>query len=249
MILEHQTSGYLVLLFLLLTAGIFFVLYILKISVPMIFPGKVSVDKLRKHIALAEAFLWGLILLTAGIFFFKYNIIFSSILLAILLLYLFWMGRYAFRDYIAGLVFKSENRFSLNDTIVAGGEKGEIKHFRYRSIEIETENGNRVYLPYSGLLGVISSPQKINETVLNFSFEIRIPAEQPFDNISAMLKKFIFSLPWTILKNEPRIQLIGQTDNWYNVKITLFTFDETYFQPMRDQLEEYITHNFLTLDE
>ena len=65
-----------------------------------------------------------------------------------------------------------------------------------------------MYLPYSMLLGIVSSPRKVSETVLNFSFEISIPTVQTYDKVVDQLKKYIYSLPWTVLKNEPYFQLM-----------------------------------------
>jgi hypothetical protein len=148
------------------------------------------------------------------------------------------------KNAIAGLIFKYENRISLNEIIEVAEIKGEIKNFHNRSIEIETENGNRIFLPYSMLLNVISSPQKVSETVLNFSFEIRIPTVHHWDKVVDQLRKYIYSLPWSVLKNEPKIHLIEETENKYIIRITLFSFDESYFQLMRKQVELYVSQNF-----
>jgi len=101
-----------------------------------------------------------------------------------------------------------------------------------------------ILLPYTMLLGIISSPKKINESVLNFSFEITISGEHPFDKAADLIKKQILSLPWAVIKNEPKIQLIKEIETGYIVKITIFSFDETYFQPMRKRVEDYIKENF-----
>lgn len=141
-------------------------------------------------------------------------------------------------------MFKSENRFSVNEIIEVSEQKGEIKKFHNRNIEIETETGKRIYLPYSMLLGIVSSPRKVSETVLNFSFEISIPTVQTYDKVVDQLKKYIYSLPWTVIKNEPEILLIEEKDNCFIVRITLFSFDESYFQLMRKRVEIFVSQNF-----
>ncbi|MCJ7714346.1 mechanosensitive ion channel family protein [Candidatus Bathyarchaeota archaeon] len=179
----------------------------------------------------------------------KYNIIFSAVLFLFFLLLLYWYSKFVIRDYIAGLIFKAENRFSLDEIIEVEGQIGRIKKFHYRNIEIENDNGKMILLPNSMLLGMISSPQNISETVLNFSFEINISSEQPFDKLAGQLKGFILLLPWAVLKNEPKIQLIKEIENFYIVKITLFSFDENYFQPMRKRVETFVKENFQSYEE
>jgi len=248
-ITEYFSSEYLIFLFLLFLAGIFIVLYLLKIFIPLISPGKLNINKFRKYFTLVEGIIWGMVLLGAAIFFLENNIIFSTILFLILLLLFYWYSRFALRDYIAGLVFKVENSFSLNEIIEVEGQKGIIKKFHYRNLEIENENGEMILLPYSILLGIISSPRKISDSLLSFSFEINIPSEQPYDKVSDLLKKYILSLPWIVLKNEPKIQLIEEKDNFYNVKITIFSFDESYFQSMHKRVEDFVKKNFQALKE
>ena len=240
---NYFSAGYFIFLFLLLTVGIFILFYVLRIFIPLISPGKINYNKFRKYFTLAEGIIWGLFLLGAAIFFLKYNIIFSTILFLLILLLFYWYSRFALRDYIAGLVFKIENRFSPNDLIEVEEQKGKITKFHSRNLEIENENGKIILLPYSMLLGIISSPQNISETVLSFSFELSITSEQPYEKITDLLKKYILSMPWSVLKNEPKIQLIEQDDKFFKLKITLYSFDETYFQPMVKRVELFAEQN------
>lgn len=242
-ITKNLSSGYIILLFFLSTAGIFIIFYLLRISIPMIYPGKINVRRYRKYFTIIEGLSWGLFLLSSALFFLKNNIIFSALLFLFILLMFYWYTRFALRDCVAGIIFKSDNRFSVGDNIEVDELKGEIMRFNYRNIDIENESGRRILIPYSMLLGIVSSPQKISETVLSFSFEISIPAELPFDKVVELLKKYIYSLPWTVLKNEPKIQLIKAIDKQFIVKITLFSFDEVYFQSMRQRIESFVLHN------
>lgn len=243
-ITENLSSGYLILLFLLFTAGLYTLLYLLRISIPLVYSRRIKTSNFRRYFTIVEVISWGLFLLMSAYYFLKHNIIFSALIFLILLLILFWYSHFALRDYIAGVVFKSENRFSVGDTIEVKEYKGEIKKFNYRNIEVENENGKRVLLPYSMLLGIIGSPQKISETVLNFSFEIDIPSVQPYDKVTRLLKKHIYSLPWTALKYEPKIQLLQEINHNYKLKITIYSFDETYFHPIHKQVEAYVMDNF-----
>ena len=241
---ENTSYGYFIILFFIITTGVFILLYLLRIAVPVIYPGKINSGRFRKYFTIIEALIWFLFLLFSALFFLKYNIVFSAILFLLILLLFYWYSRFALRDYIGGIIFKSENRFSVGDSIVINDISGEIKRFNYRNLEIENENGLRIFIPYTMLLGIVSSPQKISETVLSFSFEINIPSGQPFEKVVELLKKQIFSLPWTVLKNEPKIHLVRENENSMTVKITLFSFDETYFQPMRQRIETFVANNF-----
>ncbi len=241
---EYISEGYLISLFLVLTAGIFIILYLFRIIIPLISHRIFNINRVRKYFTIVEGIIWFVYLLTSAVFFLKHNIVFSALLFIFLSLLFYWYSRFAFRDFVAGLVFKSENQFLISDVIEVGEIRGEIKKFHYRNIEIETEKGKLILIPYSALLGITGSPRNISDTVLNYSFEITIPGKQPFYKITENLKKYIYSLPWATLKNEPKIQLVKEIDNNFLVKITIFSFDETYFQNMRKRIENYILKNF-----
>ncbi len=241
------SSGYLIFLFLLLTAGVFVVLYLLRFFIPLIFSGKINDDRFRKYFTMVEMAVWVLLLLTAAIFFLKHHIVFSAVLFLLLLLLLYWWARFALRDYLAGLVFKIENRFSSGEMIEVDGYKGKIKRFYARNLVLETENGKMILIPYSTLMGVISSPQNISETVLNDSFELTISTERHFNEIQELLKNYILSLPWAVIKYEPRIKLVQEIDKHHIIKITLFSFDESYFQLMRKKITEFVERDFLAI--
>ncbi len=242
------SSGYLIFLFLLLAAGVFVALYLIRFFVPLIFAGKVNEDRFRKYFTVIEMAVWVLLLLTAAIFFLKHHIVFAAVLFLFLLLLLYWWARFALRDYLAGLVFKIENRFSLDEVIEVAGYKGKIKRFYARNIALENENGKMILLPYSELMGVISSPQNISETVLNDSFELTVPADRSFETITGLLNNYILSLPWTVIKYEPRIKLAQEIDNQYIVKVTVFSFDESYFQVIRQKVSEFVANDFVSMD-
>ena len=240
---EYLSSGYFIILFFPLTGAVFILLYLIRYFIPIVFPGRVKINIFRKYFTVFEGLTWVFYLLASAVFFLKHNIVFSAVLFILILLLFFWYARFALRDYVAGIVFKSENRFLLHDIIEADGIKGEIRKFHYRNIELETDNGKLVLVPYSLLLGIVGSPQSVGDSVLNYSFEISISGKKSFDIVAENLKKFILTLPWATIKNEPRIQLIIENNDYITLKITLYSFDEKYFQPMRKKIETYLKQN------
>ena len=241
---EILASGYFVFLWLMLTGGIFIALYMFRHFIPIISPVKIDTNRFRRYFTIAEGIIWSIYLVSTALFFLKNNVIFSAVVFLFFLLLFYWYSRFALRDYIAGLVFKSENRFSLNEIIEVEGERGEIKKFHPRCVEIENENGKMILLPYSILLGKISSPRKISDTVLSLSFDASIYKTQSFEIVADSLRKYIISLPWAILKNEPKIQLVEETSDRYTARITLFSFNEAYLHPMRKKVEIYLAESY-----
>jgi len=241
------SSGYLIFLFLLLVAGVFVGLYLVRYFIPLIFADKINKDRFRKYFTIIEMATWLLSLLVGVLFFLKHHIVFAAVLLILLLLLLYWWSRFALRDYLAGMIFKIENRFALNEIIEVDGYKGKIRQFYLRNLALENENGKMILIPYAKLMDVVSSPQNITETVLNDSFEMTIPAERSVDQVQNLLKGYIMSLPWSITKYNPNIKLIDEIDKHYIFKITLFSLDESYFQLMRKKIKTFVDNEFLEL--
>lgn len=240
------TSGYLIFIFLLLTFGLFIGLYLIRKFIPIIFSGKYNINQFRKYFSMLELIAWLFFLLMGIIYFSKHNIVFSGIQLLLLLLLLFWYARFTFRDYLAGLIFKIENKFTLGEIIETDNRKGQITHFYSRALEIKTENGKKVLIPYHKLLDVVGSTQNVSESVLNYSFEISLKTDKSLEEVVELLKTYILSLPWFVTKYSPKIQLINfiNNSNSYMIKITLYSFEKKYFHTMQKRIETFIENDF-----
>ncbi len=238
------TSGYLIFIFLLLSTGLFVGLYLIRRFIPIIFSGRFNINQFRKYFTIFESMVWLFYLLMAVIYFSKRNVVFAGILLLLLLLLLFWYARFALRDYMAGLIFKIENKFTLGEIIETDNRKGEITNFNTRTLEIKTENGKKILLPYHKLLDVVGSTQNVSENVLNYSFEVSVQTTRTVEEITELLKQYILSLPWSVMKYNPKIQLINDLKDNYLLKITLFSFDENYFHTMQQHIETFIENDF-----
>jgi len=238
------SSEYLIFLFLLFVAVVFVVLYLIRTFIPLLLQGTINPNKYRKYFTIIELTVWSILLLSGIIFFLKRHLVFAIILIFFLFLLIYWWSRFVLRDYLAGLVFKIENRFTIGEIIEVNGFKGKIKHFYERNLILENEDGKKMLLPYSDLMGNIVSPKNVNETVLNNIFKIKIPSNRSFEEIRNLLKEYILLLPWFVIKYYPDIKLIGEIDNYFVVEITLYSFDESYFQIMQNKITDFVKNNF-----
>ncbi|MFH1321857.1 MAG: mechanosensitive ion channel domain-containing protein, partial [Bacteroidota bacterium] len=138
---------------------------------------------IKNIILIIEVVCWTLFAFWAVDIVFKGNRLFALIF-SILLFFIFvGISWSVIRDFILGVIIKLERAFSINEwfkvTDSHGRDvEGRIKKLGYRSLEIETEKGETVDIPYSVITKelVVSSSRHIGvETVKSYTFVMEVP--------------------------------------------------------------------------
>lgn len=144
------------------------------------------------------------------------------------------------RDIAAGIILNSEGFYHPNDIIKFKDTQGRIKHLGYRSLEIETEGGERIKYPYSLVLKEAITKPNPTKTQKTHTFQLNIPKKYNLVDTIQKLRTIILNLPWSSLKRDPRIKSIGENEDHYQFEITVYTFSSHYFQ----QIEQSIKTGF-----
>jgi len=149
----------------------------------------------------------------------------AFILIAILLLVIFFIGIFFIKDYVAGLIVKASANYSVNDIIISNGIEGKIVKLGQRSLIITTSDGNKVFLPYSDLVGKIKSIKSASEIKNNYNFSITVKNDIEIEKI----KNFIITLPWVNTSVNPEIKISETNENNYVLNISIVAFDNSYY--------------------
>lgn len=160
------------------------------------------------------------------------------ILIAILLLVLFFIGIFFIKDYVAGLIVKASANYSIDDVIISNEIEGKILKFGQRSLIIATSNGNKVFLPYSNLVGKIKSIKSASEVKNNYSFKILVNDEKDIDAKINEINKYIISLPWVNTSVDSEITIIETNDNNYSLNISVVAFDNAYYSKIETAVRQ-----------
>jgi small-conductance mechanosensitive channel len=158
----------------------------------------------------------------------KRSTITALVLLVLLLISLVFIGWFFMKDYIAGLIVKASNNYCINDVIVVNHIEGRIIKFGQRSIVVASTEGNKVFVPYSSLVGQIKSIKSTSEIKNNYNFNIKISAEKDIDKTIIDIKKYIITLPWVNNSNVAHVKIEKEEEEFNILNISLISFDMSY---------------------
>jgi len=225
------------LLFAFLLFAFFRLLFFLN---PILIKKKKNAIFIKRNLPIFEFVIW--IIFSIWVFkeFLIYNQYFAFALFVLMLIVSILSVRIFIRDFIGGLILKSDSSISVGDSITASEYTGTILKFNYRTLELELQNKSIAKIPYSQVLDKSLIKEKRSHTVSAYTFEINTSKKQDTETIIQDLKQKIILLPWSSVKQEPEIKLISETSNSFTFEITVFANNkELYFK-----IEKYIKEKF-----
>ena len=169
-------------------AILYFLFAIIKKVIEMQFMAPLRSKKvyrlgLNDFVLLAEVVSWLVFVSWSIQVFSKNNALYSfglSILLLIILTGVSWS---ILRDFVSGIIIKLESTYSINEWLKVRDVEGKITKLGYRSLEIETEKGETVNIPYSIItkeMSIKSSRVLGTETIKSYTFELKVqPTSTP----------------------------------------------------------------------
>ncbi|OJX91544.1 MAG: hypothetical protein BGP01_01545 [Paludibacter sp. 47-17] len=148
-------------------------------------------------------------------------------------------GWYFLRDFFAGFMLRSENAFEPGRRLKVGDSEGVISHIGYRSLQLTTDEGVLVKLPYSMLSGrLLMQPAdmgRLNRQPVVLGFSSRLPA----DEVKLRLFRRLLEMPWVLPSFTPEIKLRLQSDGVYRAEIQLRVVDEESLMKTQSELLEF----------
>jgi len=183
-----------------------------------------------KYLPAVESIFWMVYLvLSINIFINRGGGLNSVWVLCVLIILILLFSWYAFRDIVSGVVWKTNKRFKVNDSIKVGEFQGKIKEFHHRNLEIITENEESILIPYTKILQTIIIKSNPTEMILSYSFGITTNKDKPSNEIIQDIRFEILNLPWSSAKTEPKIKPIKEDKTSYAFDITIYSMDKDYF--------------------
>ncbi len=172
-------------------------------------------------------------------FFMGKNQIFVIGIFILLIFTLLWIIWYYLRDFAAGIFFKLNSSLPENKQITFGKNKGKIIKKHLKNVEIEANNNENIFIPYSKLLnGIFSISEPQNENLnYNNTFTIEVKKIKSVKETIQQIQTAILQLPWVSLKNEPKILPITETENNLKLEITIFSINNDYTFKIRNHIE------------
>jgi small-conductance mechanosensitive channel len=194
---------------------------------------------IRRLFPIIEFSVWMGFLIWGARHVFQTGIAGSIALLVLIVGILTWAGSFVVKDWIAGVVFKAEDRYRVDDIVCFHNTRGRLKHLGYRSLTIETDDGSTVEIPYSALVRE-SAIEKIPRESACAMFKLPVPSQMPFPDARQRLRAVAMSAPWSSLNRSPNIRLVEREETHYTVEVAAYLIDQRY----APHVEAYVKQHF-----
>jgi hypothetical protein len=206
--------------------------------------GKLNVlpQKMRHQIGfllpIVELVVWVAVLLwmVSAIYVSKnYFVLLSmAILFALLAVPLF----YLIRNFIAGIIFRIQNKLMPGMYINLEGIAGVVKRTGHLGLEIEDRQRNIRVIPYYTIRSASILRQGNNPHLEKVTLCFTLPVTGPIRELSNKLQREVLMTPWVAVSQPPAIESISHEEGKIQVDVGVFMPDRSY----ADLVKERVMH-------
>jgi len=234
--LDIQFSNFELLGILFLAIILFIAIKLAEKLIPFLIKDYEKKRGFKRYFAIIEIFIWIAFTIFAIQKLSDSNQLYSFGLFALLMVVGFWILWFYLRNYISGGVFKINRKFEINDTVQVDEYQGKIKALGNHRLELESESGEIIYIPYSQLSNAVIIKLHPGEKVLSHSFTISTLHEKKPAEIQEDIKYEILSLPWSSIKKEPHVKLIHEDKTHLVYEVIVYTLEKEYLFQMEQKV-------------
>lgn len=159
--------------------------------------------------------------------------IITSVVAIILLGLLGWFWG---RDFVAGIILKSENYFEKNKKIQLNNKSGRIIKTTLRYLEFETDDGEAIRVPYSKISSDYFSKLSPDEKYESHLITLHMNEVEDTSAMRESLRKNIYNSPWYLAAKEPVIEIISSAEAGYKINLNVYTINSSHADLIRQEL-------------
>jgi len=238
--LEHNYSAFPVLSLFITGIAVYFLLRLLRFIIPYIAKHRKAREWIHQYFSLFELFIWVVFTLWFLPYLMHRNLYAGYSLAFILMAIFIWVSLYGLRNLIAGFIFRSNNGLKIGEHIQIGEYKGSIVKMAYRSIILDSANGDLISLPYSKIVN--QALIKISSTELRHSHSFNLETAKA-KNIQKLTNEIISKAlmhPRYSLTESPKVELVQELDDKMLFSVKIFAIENKYLSI----IEEYLKLEF-----
>jgi len=143
---------------------------------------------------------------------------------------------FAGKDWIAGLVFKTQRVYETGQRIRIGEEQGRIRRLGYLSLDVETKNGEHLTIPYSRITGRIHGTSQPEASTRYHRFEVRTTKTQTASSTMKDLRAAILYSPWSSHQKEPQIRLLSESVDGFLFEAVVYSPGSEYSRAIEEDV-------------
>jgi small-conductance mechanosensitive channel len=183
---------------------------------------------LQRSLPVVETIVWLLYFSWYTFRFAEIRSVYAFVVIAILFVLFFWISRYYVKDLIAGIMFRASGRFREGEVIIHENLKGTIKQFRLQGIEIESQDGQIIYISYSALVDSPAIKHESTEKSAAYTFTLLTPADLSREDKTQTIEQFLLSLPWSSSHKDPVVTVREKQEDQFLIEVTAYPIEKSY---------------------
>lgn len=186
----------------------------------------------KRYFTIVEVFIWIFFTIIAIKKLSDSNQVYAFGLFILLMIVGFWILWYYLRNYVSGGVFKLNRKFEIYDTVQINDYQGKIIALGSHRLELESETGEIIYIPYSQLSDAVIIKLHPGEMVLSHSFSLSTKNDKKPQEVQEAIRYEILSLPWSSIKKEPQVKLIHEDKSHLVFEVVIYTLEKEFIFQM-----------------
>lgn len=152
----------------------------------------------------------------------------EALLGALILAALAWTFRATAEDFASGIVLRMEGLIDPGEWIGLDDTGGRIRAVGMRSLELETESGRRLRIPYTRI-----ARSRIEQSVKGAgaraqTFRITMSRAVPLARILEEIPRYALLSPWSSAARPPEVRLVGETPTEFVLEVTVYAVDPAF---------------------
>lgn len=238
MVLPNLTLSIIKLIFFGTLLGLFFI--ILKRGCELLLsekPYKKTIDDTLFYVRVTS---WAIFVFWSADMLFRGQPLFSRAFIAILFCLFIGLSWSLIRDIFSGILIRTEGLFANNSHIKSHGVEGFVRKLGFRALEIETDRGETVRIPYSIIDKEITIRSYPIESIKSHTFDLLLDKSKEFLIYKEQIKKALLNNHYTSLKKNPVVKMKADSNGKYQLMVTAYIMDDRY----SERVEQCIKSQF-----
>lgn len=224
----------------LVALSMFLLLKVIRLSIERINKS----NRLRKQIRVIEpvlTFLFWVIILFWGLkFLLEEKSYYPLLLFSIIIILCLALGWFFVKDFIAGIIFRIQNDYSIGEMVQFGNISGKVYSILATHICIQTPEGKIIKIPYSRLSNELISQKPDFKALEQHKYTLRVSGKgQNSKEISEKLLQTMLLSPWIMGQKSPMINFLGEDHDTYTFEIMAYTRNEKHFGYLISMLKDH----------
>jgi small-conductance mechanosensitive channel len=147
---------------------------------------------------------------------------------------------FAVRDLVAGVILRTEDRFEPDQSLRVGDVSGRIQRVGYRSLDVETEAGERVRVPWHRVAGSTTARTGITDGAPAHTFHVPVPRSLSRNAATARIRTAALNSFHASPRREPRVRLHHEEGDARVYEVTVFALQPEFLPEVESAVREAV---------